>query len=501
MINTTPKCLKKANKKWILLACMLAMFMAAIEVTIVATAMPTIIAELGGFDYLAWVFAIYLVVQAITVPIYGRLADLYGRKPVFYAGAMLFLAGSVMCGFSASMLWLIVFRALQGIGAGAITPLATTIVADVYNPEERAKTQGYLSSVWAISAIIGPLMGAFIVEHYHWSGVFWVNVPLGVMSLLLIFVFLPSMEKSVKAPSLDTTGIVYLTLAISSLLVALLQSSLLGLWLVPLVLFSLLNGWLLVRQEKRVASPLFPLALWRSKIIVAGNVGGLIIGAAMMGIAAFLPTYLQAVMGASTLDAGWTLAVMSLGWPLASTLSGRIMLRTSYRFTAFTGALLLIAGCGMLLLLTPETSIGYARLAAFIIGTGMGMSNTTFLVSVQNEAEFRHRGIATASTMFTRMLGQALGTAVLGATLNLNLHQRLPTVADPIQRLIDRASGQGDAGTTAADMMGQVAESLQWVFGVALLISIFALYSANLIPRHTFPQSGSISKTLDKRGQ
>ncbi len=180
---------------------MLSMFMAAVEVTIVATAMPTIIADLGGFNLLGWVFAIYLLTQAITVPIYGRLADLYGCRQMFFIGTLLFLTGSVLCGFAPSLMWMIAFRALQGLGAGAITPVATTLIANIYGPHERAKAQGYLASVWGVSAIIGPLLGAFIVQHFHWSIVFWINLPIGVIAMVILARYLPPTRQKKIMPS------------------------------------------------------------------------------------------------------------------------------------------------------------------------------------------------------------------------------------------------------------------------------------------------------------
>lgn len=480
-----------AHRGWILFACMMAMFMAAIEVTIVATAMPSIIADLGGFASLGWVFSIYLLMQAVTIPIYGRLADLFGRKAVFIIGAGLFMAGSIMCGFSGSMWWLIVFRGLQGLGAGAITPLTTTIIADIYTPQERARVQGYLSSVWAVSAIIGPLMGAFIVSHYHWSGVFWINIPLGILSVILLMRFLPPSQQPEQSVSLDWAGIGYLTLAVCSLLIALLQASELGYLAIGLLLVALMSAILLVRQERRAVTPLFPLALWKSQVIVAGNLGGLVIGAAMMGIAAFLPTYIQAVLGGSTLQAGWTLAMMSIGWPLASTLSGRIMMHTSYRLTAVCGAVLLILGSVLLLQLSADSAVWFARLAAFVIGLGMGTCNTTFLVSVQNDADYAIRGIATASTLFTRMVGSAVGTAVFGAVFNLNLAYRLPQIADPVRRLIEQHSRHQTDSTISRMMIEQVALSLHWVFWCSAIIAVFALIPAMMI--RTSKQYGSQS--------
>ncbi|POY66549.1 MFS transporter [Pantoea sp. PSNIH3] len=471
-----------AHRHLILIACMLAMFMAAIEVTIVATAMPTIIAQLGGFSQFGWVFSIYLLTQAVSVPIYGRLADLWGRKRMFFIGATLFLLGSVLCGFANSMGWLILFRAFQGLGAGAIMPLTSTIVADIYSPRERAGIQGWLSSVWGVAAIIGPLTGAWIVQHFSWALVFWVNVPLGIVSMLMLARWLPA-HPTEGSQRLNVSGSAWLMLSVSALLVALLQAEALGYWLLLFLAVALLAGFLLLRHEKAAEAPLFPLAIWRSRVILAGNAGNLIIGAAMMGISACLPTWIQGVNGGSPLQAGSALAMMSIGWPLASTLSGRLMLRTTYRFTAQLGAFLLIAGTALLLTLHADSSLILAGFAAFVIGTGMGMTSTTFLVSVQNSADFAIRGICTASIMFSRMLGSAIGTAVMGAVLNYNLMLRLPEAHDPVQQIMSPDRRQALDSSTLQQMIAQIAASLHWVFIVSLLIATGALFIAWSMPR------------------
>lgn len=479
---TETAALPGVHRHWILAGCMLAMFMAAIEVTIVATAMPTIIADLGGFSQFGWVFSIYLLTQAVSVPLYGRLADLWGRKRLLFIGVSLFLLGSVLCGLAHTMTWLILFRAFQGLGAGAIMPLTSTIVADIYSPRERASVQGWLSSVWGIAAIIGPLSGAWLVQHAGWSLIFWVNVPIGLLAMLLLARFLPDPPRHTDV-RLNVIGSGWLMISVTALLVALLQAEALGYWLLLFLLFALLAGWRLSVHERQAASPLFPLAIWRSQPIVAGNVGNLIIGATMMGISAFLPTWIQGINGGSPLQAGSALAMMSIGWPLASTLSGRLMVKSSYRFTAQLGAALLIAGSALLLMLRPDSGIVQAGFTAFLIGTGMGMTSTTFLVSVQNHAHYEIRGICTASIMFSRMLGSALGTAVMGAVLNLNLAQRLPQVVDPMQKLMTPESRQSLSTETLHHWTTQMAASLHWVFGVALLIALMAAVVAWRMPR------------------
>lgn len=471
------------HRHWILIACMLAMFMAAIEVTIVATAMPTIIADLGGFSQFGWVFSIYLLTQAVSVPLYGRLADRVGRKTMFFIGTSIFLLGSVLCGFAHSMVWLILFRAFQGLGAGAIMPLSSTIVADIYSPRERASVQGWLSSVWGVAAIVGPLTGAWLVQHFSWPVIFWVNLPIGVISMLMLARWLPSPPQEERAQPLNVAGSSWLMLCVTALLIALLQAEQLGFWLVPFLLVSLLAGWQLKRHEQRATAPLFPLVIWRNRLMVAGNAGNLIIGAAMMGISAFLPTWIQGIRGGSPLQAGSVLAMMSIGWPLASTLSGRLMLRTSYRFTAQLGVLLLVTGSALLLLLQPASSLFQAGFTAFLIGTGMGMTSTTFLVSVQNQADYQIRGICTASIMFSRMIGSAVGTAIMGAVLNLNLQWRLPEIQDPVQQIMSAQSRQQLSPETLQQMVTAIAASLHWVFVVALVTALLAPGVAWMMPR------------------
>ncbi|HBV39195.1 MAG TPA: MFS transporter, partial [Erwinia sp.] len=356
-----------------------------------------------------------------------------------------------------------------------------TIIADVYSPKERAGIQGWLSSVWGVAAVVGPLTGAWIVAHFSWSLVFWVNVPVGMVSMLMLARWFPESRGETRQ-KLNLAGSGWLMLTVSALLTALLQAQLLGNWAFGLAGVALLAAFMLVRHEKRAAAPLFPLLLWRSRTIVAGNLGNLIIGAAMMGISAFLPTWIQGVNGGTPLQAGSALAMMSIGWPLASTLSGRLMLRTSYRFTAQLGSLLLIAGTALLMLLQVDSSISYAGFAAFVIGTGMGMTSTTFLIAVQNSAEFSVRGICTASVMFSRLLGSAAGTAIMGAVLNYNLSQRLPQQDDPVQQIMAQGQREALSQGDLQHIIGEVAHSLHWVFAVSLMIAFASLAVARFIP-------------------
>src|SRR5580704_7266935 len=321
------------SRRLVLLATMMATFMAAMESSIVATAMPTIVAQLGGFRLFSWAFAAYLLTQAVTIPIYGRLADLYGRKRVFFAGASLFLVGSTLCGLARSMEALIAFRALQGLGAGAIQPIATTIVGDIYTPAERARIQGFISGVFGVSAIIGPALGAILVEHGTWPVVFWINLPIGLVAFVMFALFLHERIEP-RRHQIDYLGAVLLTLGAGALMTALVQGGdLSGPAIGGLLAVGAIALTVFVAHEWRAAEPILALRLWRNRFIAVGNLGGLALGAVMMGITAFLPTYIQAVAGGSAKSAGLVLTAMSVTWTLGSIVAGRLMIATSYRLT------------------------------------------------------------------------------------------------------------------------------------------------------------------------
>ncbi|MGH7088354.1 MAG: MFS transporter, partial [Stellaceae bacterium] len=270
----------------VLAASMAAVFMAAVEGTIVATAMPTIVAELGGFRLFTWVFAVYLLTQAVTIPIYGRLADLYGRKPVFYVGAGIFLAGSTLSGFAPSMIMLVIFRTLQGLGAGAIMPIATTIVGDIYEPSERARVQGYVSSVWGVSSVIGPVLGAFLVQQVSWRVIFWINLPIGGAAITLLALFLHQRPEP-RQHKIDYLGSLLLMLGVGMLMLALVQGEVLGTAAAAgLIVLAIGILAVLLLHERRSAEPMLPLDLWRNRIIALCNGGGFLVGTLIMAVTA-----------------------------------------------------------------------------------------------------------------------------------------------------------------------------------------------------------------------
>jgi EmrB/QacA subfamily drug resistance transporter len=405
----------------ILAACMMATFMAAVDNTIVGTAMPTIVAALGDFHLFSWLFVVYLLFQAVSIPIYGRLSDLFGRKRVFFAGAGIFLLGSTLCGFATDMFWLIAFRALQGMGAGAIQPVAYAIVGDIYTPSERAKVQGFLSSVFGVSAVVGPTLGAFLIDHASWSVVFWINLPIGAIAMAMLAAFLRE-EPHHKPPPIDYLASLLLTIGAGGLMLAMIQAAQLPAGLVAAVaLVGIAALWLLVRHERHVSAPMLPIRFWTNRVIALGNFSSFAIGMVMMSVTGFLPAYIQRVMGLGVAASGVVLAAMSISWAVASVAAGRLMLRTSYRTTAMLGGGFLALGSVMLAALTPQSGMVWAATGAFMVGLGMGSCNTTYLVSVQGAAALRERGAATASNMFMRIVGQSTGAALYGALVNAAL--------------------------------------------------------------------------------
>ncbi|MBS0223635.1 MAG: MFS transporter [Proteobacteria bacterium] len=463
------------RRSLILAACMMATFMAAVESTIVATAMPTIVADLGDFHLFSWVFAAYLLSQAVSIPIYGRLADLFGRKRIFFAGASLFLVGSTLCGFAQGMLSLIAFRALQGMGAGAVQPVAYTIIGDIYTPTERARVQGFLSSVFGISAVIGPSLGAFLVEHVSWSAVFWVNLPIGALAMTMLAVFFHE-QLQAKARRIDFLASVLLMLGAGALMMALIQAGSLSPWaLAACIVVGVGALTALVRHERHVEAPMLPIRFWTNRVIALGNFGSFAIGTVMMSVSAFLPTYVQGVMGRTAGVTGAVLGAMSISWAVASAVSGRVMIRTSYRVSAMFGGGMLVLGSIVLMAMSPEHGPLWAGAGALVIGLGMGSCNTTYLVSVQAAAALRERGAATASNMFMRIVGQSTGAALFGALVNIGLLHYAPEAGEVAARLMEPALRQNLAPPEIAMLTSAMAAALRNVYVVATLLGLGVL--------------------------
>jgi EmrB/QacA subfamily drug resistance transporter len=413
-----------ARRSFIFGAAVLAVFTAAVEGTIVSTAMPTIVSELGGLRLFSWVFALYFLTQAVSIPIYGRLSDVYGRKRVFLIGAALFLLGSLLCGFAHTMPALVAFRTLQGLGAGGVQPVATTIVGDLYAPAERARMQGYLSSVWGVAGVIGPVLGAFLVEHVGWSAVFWINVPIVIACMIAMALFLHD-RRAVRSHRIDVIGSLLFVLGIGTLIVGLVMSvSLSTGMLVALGAIAVVSLASLVVYEQRTTEPMVPIALYGHRVIGTCAAGTFMIGMLVMTCSAFLPTYLQGVLHGSVRLSGIVMGVLSVAWTFGSILGGRVMTLSTYRVSAAAGGVLLVAGAAMLIALDPARGATWAMIGAALFGAGFGAANSSFLVATQASVGQDQRGAATGANLFSRQVGQAVGTAAFGAVFNLGVFGR-----------------------------------------------------------------------------
>ncbi|MEH7501699.1 MDR family MFS transporter [Neobacillus drentensis] len=482
---------KQTKKPLVLASVMLAMFMGAIEATIVSTAMPAIVADLGGFTLYSWVFSAYLLMNSVTVLIYGKLSDLFGRKPILTIGIIIFLLGSILCGFATSMKMLIIFRLIQGFGAGAVTSIATTIIGDIYTAEERAKIQGYLASVWGISAITGPAVGGLLVQYVSWHYIFWINIPLGILSLVGLWLFLHENVQR-KKHQIDYLGAVLLTMTISSLMFILVEGGSRFAWgswqSISFFTFSAVTLVGFVLQEGRASEPVMPFSIWKERSILIANTTSLTTGIMLIGISSFLPTFVQGVMEQTPIVAGFTLTTMSIGWPIASTLAGRLLVTIGYRKTSIIGGLSLIIGSIAFVTMSASSGPLWAAVGSFFVGLGMGLTSTAFIVSIQSTVGWEQRGIATASNMFMRNLGNTIGAALLGGILNnrlshyLNQHDHFLSV-DDVNILLKSTERGNLSESVRSFLQNGLTISLHSVYYVVLALAIISLLLILLIPK------------------
>jgi EmrB/QacA subfamily drug resistance transporter len=471
----------------ILIAALIATFIPAVESSIVATAMPTIVGSLGGFELFSWVFAVPLLTMAVTIPLYGRLADIYGRKRVFFVGTSIFLVGTTLCGFARSTELLILCRAIQGCGSGAIQPIAMTIIGDIYTPAERARVQGWTSSVFGLAAVVGPALGAYLVQHVHWSVVFWVNVPIGVLAMAMFAVFLPERIER-RQHRLDYLGGILLVLGIGALMLALVQAHGLGSrQLAALLAVGVVALTLLYAHERRTEEPMLPLTLWRRRVVALCNLAGFGGSATAMAVSALLPTYVQGVMGQGPAIAGIVIAAQSVSWMFAAFAAGQLMIRTSYRLTASIGGVSLAIAAAMLAMLDPASSWLWPASAAFISGIGMGFCNTTYLVAIQASVGFNERGIGTGSQMFMRMLGMSVGAASYGAILNFGVDRLLPGSAALVNRMLDPATRESLGTENLVRLTDAVGIAAHGAFLLALVIAVLTLAVTLALPARLSP--------------
>ncbi|MEV2213746.1 MFS transporter [Streptomyces sp. NPDC050997] len=468
-------------------ALMLAMALAALDSTIVSTAVPQIVGDLGGFSVFSWLFSGYLLAVTVTLPVYGKLSDTFGRKPVLVAGAVLFLLGSLLCALAWNMGALIAFRIVQGLGGGALQGTVQTLAADLYPLKDRPKIQSKLSTVWAVSAVAGPGLGGVLVAYTDWRWIFLVNLPIGAVALWLVVRYLHEPEREARARArVDWAGALAVFACGGVLLTALVQGGVAWPWLSgpSLALFGagLALAGLVVVIERRAAEPIIPGWVWRRRTIAAVNLALGALGLLMVAPSVFLPTYAQSVLGLAPVAAGFVLSVWTLSWPVSAALSQHVYRRIGFRNTAMLG----IGTATLILFAFPflpyPGEAWQPTLLMLLLGGALGLFQLPLLVGVQSTVGWSERGTTTASVLFCRQTGQTVGAALFGAVANGVLAARLGGAGD-----LDSVTRALDAGTVPEATRRAIADAVHAVYlGASCAAAVAFLVLLFLAPRR-FP--------------
>lgn len=496
----TPEAPTNRSRRWILAALMCTMMLAAMDNYIVSTAVPQIVGDLGGFSLFSWVFSIYLLAQTVTIPIYGKLSDLFGRKPILIFGTLVFLIGSAACGAAWDMKSLIAFRALQGFGAGAIMATVSTLAGDLYSVRERAVIQGWLSSVWGMAALAGPLLGGAFAEYITWRWIFFINLPIGAVALLLITTFLHERVERHR-PRIDYAGSALVLASVGMLIFGLSQGGQAWPWFSPQSLgvfgITALLIAITVVVERRAIDPIIPGWLWHRRELAMANLATLGLGLAMMAPNVYLPTFMQSVRGLGAIAAGMVLASMSIGWPMASAFSGQLYTRIGFRDTALIGGSLLIVGAtGFVLIPSPQPT-WMIVVDQIILGAGFGLVSTPLLVGVQSVVGWSQRGVTTGANMFSRYLGQSIGAAMFGAIFNsvvsgrlqqapAEIASELPKAVDGVVAVLNQAETSIAAKSFLREAINAATTTLFVTMAIVTVLTFLAVF---LAPRQFSPES------------
>lgn len=468
------------HRPLVFVAALSTIFMVAMEGTIVATAMPTIVGALGGIDLFTWIFGAYLLTQAVLIPIYGRLSDIYGRKPVLLFGIAVFLVGCTLCGFAWNMISLIAFRVVQGIGAGALIPVSQTVVADIYTGEARARMQGYISSTFGSAAVIGPMIGGVIAVHVSWKAIFWINVPFGIIAASLLTIALKE-EVRKRRHQIDYIGAVLMASSTTILMVALIHADTFSITtLAAAFCGSAVLIAALIFYESRTSEPMIPVRLYRNRLVAGGNWVGAANGAISMAIVGFLPVYMRALMGSSTLLSGVALGTLSVFWPFGGFVGSRLVLRMPYRISSTIGGVILVTGISLLVLLHPGANPLQPIIAVGIMGLGMGIANISFVVAIQANIGRSQRGAAMSSLFFSRIIGQSFGSAVFGGIFNAGLAAGSSANRSAFVHLLQEGNQQ--IANIPSGVLNALAHTLHNIYLVSGLIAVLVLAAVIAFP-------------------
>ncbi len=456
-------------------ALFLALWLAALDQTVVSTALPTMAGDLGGLGYLSWVVTAYLLTSTVAGPLYGKFGDLYGRKIMLQVAIAVFLVGSALCGIAQNMLQLILFRALEGIGGGGLIVVTIAVIGDLIPPRERGRYQGFFGAVFGVATIVGPLVGGFLVDHLSWRWIFYINLPVGVLALVVIALVLPS-PATRRRHEIDYAGAVLLTTALSAIILFTGLGGTVFPWTSPVVLgliaVSAGATAAFVAVETRAREPILPLALFADRNFAVASAVGLIVGLSLFGAVTFLPIYLQVVKGVSPTASGLVMTPMMLGMLVTSVLSGRLISRFGrYKLFPILGTATMTFGLGALALLSETSDVWQTSIDALWLGLGMGMVMQVLIIAVQNSVDYKHLGVATSGTMLFRSLGGALGVALFGAIFANRLHDQLAGPGMEFLSKVLPSAVRGLPPTMHEDYVIAVMASLRPVFLVAAAIS------------------------------
>lgn len=422
--TVSTRSLSRQQVFWTMAGVMLAMLLSSLDQTVVGTAMPRIMADLGGFSQYTWVTSIYMITSAVTIPIVGKLTDMYGRKPFYMAGIFIFVLFSLACGLSHSMMQLIIFRGIQGIGAGTMMANAFTVIGDLFPPAERGKYQGYTAAVFGFSSVIGPTIGGFLTDQISWHWVFFVNIPLGLLVIGIFFEFFPNLRADNLKHSIDYPGLSVLILTVVPAMLVLTLGGVEYAWgspeIIGMFVFAAIMFGLFLVLEIRAKEPIIPLSLFKNRIVAISNLVSFLTGMGMFGSIVFIPLFYQGILGASATRSGNMMIPMSMAVMFGSFVGGQLLARAGghYRIQGIIGTALICTGIFLLSRLTMQTS--YWNVIGDVIpaGLGMGLTMPVFTIAVQNAVPYSMLGVATASSAFIRSVGGAVGLAILGSVMN-----------------------------------------------------------------------------------
>jgi EmrB/QacA subfamily drug resistance transporter len=479
---------------------MLGLLLAALEVTIIATAMPKVVASLGGFSSYSWVFSIYLLTSTIGMPIWGKMSDLYGRRICYQVGITIFLVGSVLCGMATSMNQLILYRAIQGLGGGALIPLALTVIGDIYLLQERPKMQAVISGIWGFSSVVGPLVGGFLTDYSSWRWIFFLNLPLGIIAFIIITLNMKEPKKQQIKPKVDIAGAITLTLTIGLLLIGCLKSeSKVPSWISTTAIISSIGMLMLfIRIEKRASEPILPLWLFREKIFLATVLGNLFAGCMLFGSMPFVTLFAQAVLNSSATRAGTVLMPLILGWVSLSVIGVKLMLKSGFRKSIIIGQVGMVLGFSLLIFMTLHLSKTFLYISMAIVGMGMGLALTALIIAVQSSVPKNQLGIVTSSAIFFRNIGGSIGATIMGALLSTSIARALLAIPpeitssgykEQLTQLLGNINIALDPLTRAnlsdivlSHFRTVIAGGIQIIFIFCLLVAIAAFASSLLVP-------------------